>query len=72
MFAIKIEKISNSNLDIYFATMSKKYKIPKTKLKKMWLDRNQSYVYKEFNNILRQGKPVFRNVKTIKNNRKNC
>ncbi len=38
--------------------MSKKYKIPKTKLKKMWLDRNQSYVYKEFNNILRQGKPV--------------
>ncbi len=36
----KIEKISNSNLDIYFATMSKKYKIPKTKLKKMWLDRN--------------------------------
>ncbi len=72
MFAIKIEKISNSNLDIYFATMSKKYKIPKTKLKKMWLDRNQSYVYKEFNNILRQRKTSFRNVKTIKNNRKNC
>ncbi len=46
MFAIKIEKISNSNLDIYFATMSKKYKIPKTKLKKMWLDRNQSMFIK--------------------------
>ncbi len=30
MFAIKIREISNSNLDIYFATMSKKYKIPKT------------------------------------------
>ncbi len=29
MFAIKIEKISNSNLDIYFATMSKKYKFLK-------------------------------------------
>ncbi len=71
MFAIKIEKISNSNLDIYFATMSKKYKIPKTKLKKMWLDRNQSYVYKEFNNIATR-KTSFRNVKTIKNNRKNC
>ncbi len=66
MFAIKIEKISNSNLDIYFATMSKKYKIPKTKLKKMWLDRNQSYVYKEFNNILRQGKPVLEMLKQLK------
>ncbi len=65
MFAIKIEKISNSNLDIYFATMSKKYKIPKTKLKKMWLDRNQSYVYKEFNNILRQGKPVLEMLKQL-------
>ncbi len=71
MFAIKIEKISNSNLDIYFATMSKKYKIPKTKLKKMWLDRNQSYVIK--NLIIYCDKETsFRNVKTIKNNRKNC
>ncbi len=46
--------------------MSKKYKIPKTKLKKMWLDRNQSYVYKEFNNILRQGKPVLEMLKQLK------
>ncbi len=32
----------------------------------MWLDRNQSYVYKEFNNILRQGKPVLEMLKQLK------
>ncbi len=38
----------------------------------MWLDRNQSYVYKEFNNILRQGKPVLEMLKQLKITEKNC
>jgi hypothetical protein len=48
MLKDNIENILIKNLDTFYVTLSKKYKIPKTKLKTMWSDRQQSYIFQEF------------------------
>ena len=65
MLSTKIENIYTQNLDAYYVLIAKKYKIPKTKLKTMWLNREQSYVYQYFAPRSKD-KPVLEMLKQLK------
>jgi hypothetical protein len=65
MLSIKLENIYKTNMDTLYASIQKKYKIPKSKLKSMWMDRDLEIAFQEFTPRIKKGQ-VLEMLKQLK------